>query len=277
MATHNEGVSLQGNFHEFFEKWTVEQSQYLRELVSATKTPTTTPLDSSVSGLVHRVIGHYEEYYKVKSYWVQADVFTMLAPPWRTDLEDSFQWIGGWRPSMAFHLLYSKVGLQLEVVLEQVWSEQGSSSPADDMAGLGPILLSLVDQLQKKTIEQERQITEEMARHQETVADMDMVELSHEVTELMGEANGTGKDEHEVERVDKRLETIIMPKEEGLKRIVRGADDLRLRTLKGVTEILSPNQALHFLIAAAELHLRLHDWGKQLYDKKHSNGVAQSH
>lgn len=49
----------------------------------------------------------------------------------------------------------------------------------------------------------------------------------------------------------------------GLNRVLERADDLRMRTYKGVIEILIPIQAVHFLIGAAELQLRLHDWGKE--------------
>lgn len=115
MATQN-GPFPQENFQEFFEKWTAEQKHLLRELVSAITTPppsttTSTPLalalnkDSAASGLVNQVIGHYEEYYQVKSQWAQKDVFVMLSPPWRTEFEAAFHWIGGWRPTMAFQLL----------------------------------------------------------------------------------------------------------------------------------------------------------------------------
>lgn len=52
-------------------------------------------------------------------------------------------------------------------------------------------------------------------------------------------------------------------KKEGLEKVLQRADELRLRTLKEVLGILTPMQAVHFLIAAAELHQRIHDWGKQ--------------
>lgn len=60
-----------------------------------------------------------------------------------------------------------------------------------------------------------------------------------------------------------RVESTLAPKEEELEEVLQKADDLRLTTLKAVIEILTPIQAVHFLITAAELHLRLHDWGKK--------------
>lgn len=123
-----------------------------------------------------------------------------------------------------------------------------------------------------KTVKEERKISEKMAKHQETLADKEMVQLTHELTTLMGEGKGICEDDHMVEGDDhEQIESTLKPKEEGLKKILGRADELRLRTLKEVTHILSPNQALHFLIAAAELHLRLHDWGKQRDDMKLKN------
>lgn len=123
------GTSAREGFHKFFECWLSEQDQHLHELISASKqhprngnTAELTPeeQDRVVRPLIDRVLRHYEQYYRAKSNWVKRDVLTMLSPSWRSSLEDAFLWIGGWRPSMAFHLLYSKSGLQLEARLAEL-------------------------------------------------------------------------------------------------------------------------------------------------------------
>ncbi|KAL9356474.1 hypothetical protein Peur_049727 [Populus x canadensis] len=73
------------------------------------------------------------------------------------------------------------------------------------------------------------------------------------------------------EAEEERVDSTLAAKEKRLTEILQKADDLRLRTLKGVLEILTPVQAVHFLIAAAELHSRLHDWGKKKDDRAHRN------
>jgi len=70
---------------------------------------------------------------------------------------------------------------------------------------------------------------------------------------------------------EERVDSTLAAKEKRLTEILQKADDLRLGTLKGVLEILTPVQAVHFLIAAAELHSRLHDWGKKKDDRAHRN------
>ncbi|KAE8721938.1 hypothetical protein F3Y22_tig00014773pilonHSYRG00033 [Hibiscus syriacus] len=240
-------------FKSFFDCWLVEQNRHLQELVAATQQPSSVD-EQSLRLLVRRVMEHYEHYYKAKDKWGKQDVLAMLSPSWTSRFEDAFLWIGGWRPSMAFHLLYSKSGIQLEDQLDELIRGLGRG----DLGDLSPTQMWRVNELQGKTIREEKEISEKMAKHQETVADSSMVELSNMASEMMRRG-----DEVEKEKVESAMES----KEEGMKEILQRADELRLATLKAVIEILSPKQAVYFLIAAAELHLRIHEWGKQRDDK----------
>ncbi|CAK7354674.1 unnamed protein product [Dovyalis caffra] len=266
--TPTNGSSAHEPFLKFFDCWLVEQNNYLQELISAckdydrNKNNTRGSAESSqatLQPLINRVLGHYEHYYGAKSRWAKKDVLSMLSPSWKSALEGAFLWIGGWRPTMAFHLLYSKSGIQLEAQLHELIRGIGTG----DLGDLSPSQLTRVDELQRKTIREEKELTEKFAKHQETVADSSMVELSHEVSELLR----SEQTDHEAE--EERVESTLAAKEEGWEEILQEADDIRVRTLKGVIEILTPIQAVHFLIAAAELHLRLHDWGKKRDDRAH--------
>ncbi|KAL2902474.1 Protein DOG1-like 3 [Bienertia sinuspersici] len=117
-----------------------------------------------------------------------------------------------------------------------------------------------VDQLQRQTVRQERELSEALASLQETIADSSMVQLSHLATQLLWE----GCDCYE--SVNEQVKLNLRIKEDKLKELFLKADELRLRTVKTVVDILSPIQAAHFLIAAAELHLRLHEWGHYNYN-----------
>ncbi|KAL4359417.1 hypothetical protein AHAS_Ahas08G0075300 [Arachis hypogaea] len=117
-------------------------------------------------------------WYYDSSMWAKHDVLAMLSPTWRSSLEDAFLWIGGWRPTMAFHLLYSKAGLQFEAKLDELLQGLRTS----DLGDLSATQLAQIDEIQKRTIAEEREITDMMATHQETVADASMVELSHAVS-----------------------------------------------------------------------------------------------
>lgn len=137
------------------------------------------------------------------------------------------------------------------------------------MAKLGLWFIQ-VNELQRETISDEKEISEKLAKQQETVADTTMVELSHAVSEMIRE----GELGHVIN--DGRVEATLGPKEEALAEILQKADDLRLKTLKKVVSILTPIQGVHFLISAAQLHLRFHDWGKKR-DARHHQNVEHGH
>ncbi|CAN1179010.1 Protein DOG1-like 3 [Linum perenne] len=170
-------------------------------------------------------------------------------------------------PSMAFHLLYSKSGLQLETNLQDLI--RGITTA--DLSDISASQFRRIDELQAATIREEKLITEKMAKVQESVADFNMVDLSHTMSEMirsgvgppLGPENlGPSADERMKDQVDSALTT----KEKKLEEILRVADELRLATLRAIVDVLTPIQAVHFLIAVAELHLRVHDWGKRRDD-----------
>ncbi|KAJ1405021.1 hypothetical protein SESBI_26162 [Sesbania bispinosa] len=254
------------SFHKFFDCWLAEQNQHLNDLIEAESSQVP---NERAQALIDRVLEHYESYYKAKSRWAKHDVLAMLSPSWRSSLEEAFLWIGGWRPSMAFHLLYSKSSLQFEARLNELI--QGIRTC--DMGDLSAAQLTQLDDMQRRTIGEERGITDMMAKQQETVADAPMVKLSQVVSEMI-RANEGGEGENK--ELEDKIESTLEPKVEGLEKVLQKADDLRLRTLQGIVHILSPQQAIHFLIAAAELHLRLHEWGKKK-DERRANEDNSTH
>ncbi|OIT21702.1 PREDICTED: protein DELAY OF GERMINATION 1-like [Nicotiana attenuata] len=274
LMSNRNGVQNRETFHKFFESWLVEQNQDLDQLVRASKDVNAIEENNRrmLLPLIQRVIHHYENYYKEKSTSAKEDVLGMLNPTWRSNLEDAFLWIGGWRPSMAFHLLYSKSGLQLEAGFHDLF--RGIST--GDLGDLSGIQLGKIDELQNKTLREEKKLSERLAKVQETIADTSMVELSHIVSEILRE-EGRQVEENEEEKVKNN----IAKKEENLLEVLKKADDLRLRTLKDILGILKPIQAVHFLIAAAELHLRIHEWGMKkdiaaVNSHNHGHGVVNN-
>ncbi|KAG9457200.1 hypothetical protein H6P81_001708 [Aristolochia fimbriata] len=237
-------------FDKFFACWIAEQDRYLDELLAASRGGDDGPRDEArLRELVSTVLRHYELYYRNKAWSAKHNVTAMFSPSWTSTLEDSLLWVGGWRPSTAFHLLYSKSGIETETQIEALL--RGVAAP--DLGPLSAAQLAEVDVLQRRTIKEEREISEEEAEAQETVASVGMVDLSHAVTE------GTLGPDTAAEGIDAAVRSMGL----GLERVLEKADELRLRTLKDLVNLLSPLQAVNFLTAAAELHLRLHDWGKQ--------------
>lgn len=239
-------------FAGLFERWLAEKDLHLRALRAAASAPRPENPDeeaeeeSRLTLLVKGVLGHWENFYRAKTAYAKRDVTPMFSPTWTSSTENLFLWVGGWRPSVAFHLVYSKSGIQLESQLAEVIR----GVPTRDLAGLSQDQLERIDEFQRLTIRKEKEISEEEARIQEGVADTQMVELSHVLSEMGGDGGAA-----------ELMEPAMQGKREGMRRVLERADELRLETLKGVMEILRPMQAVHILIAAAELQLRLHEYG----------------
>ncbi|MBA0742821.1 hypothetical protein Gogos_015837 [Gossypium gossypioides] len=248
-GTRQKSNSGPTTFKTFFECWLVEQNQHLQDLVAISQTRT----EEQSWCPVQKVLDHYEHYYKAKAEWSKQDVLAILSPSsWTSTFEAAFLWIGGWRPTMAFQLLYSKSGIQLENQLYQLIHGLGKG----DLGDLSPSQIVRIDKLQAKTVKEEKNISEKLAKHEGTLADSCMVKLTHMLSEMMRRGDGYE------EGVGVEVELAMELKKEGLKEMLRRADDLRLKTLKALIDIMTPSQGVHYLIAAAELHLRIHEWGK---------------
>nr|GMC66689.1 protein DOG1-like 3 [Ipomoea batatas] len=90
----------------------------------------------------------------------------------------------------------------------------------------------LIDELQRKTIMEEKELDEKNGQVQESVADASMVEMSHMVTKLTMAGDET-MEEHGLQ--DERVASALAPKEKAMVDILQNADDLRLSTLKWST------------------------------------------
>lgn len=241
-------------FHRFFDRWLVELNTNLEYLVSAADHYNDNKDDSNLVQLVDKCVRHYDEFYKTKSDGANQDILCMFAPTWLTSLEYALLWIGGWRPTTAIHLFYSKSGLQLEAKLADLIPALSKST--GDLGDLSLSQINRADELQKRTVHKERAISEKMATLQESAADTNTVDLSNTISEMMRNGEGDGRRES-----DEKLDSLMESKKDELEELLHMADSLRMETLRSVLEILTPIQGVYFLIAAAELHLRLHDWG----------------
>jgi len=149
-------------------------------------------------------------------------------------------WVGGWRPSAAFHLLYSKSGMQLEARLEEIIR----GGAVKDLGDVSATQLQALDRLQRETVRAERVISEEAAEAQEALA-------AAEVLQLVSSGDWCN------------MESKMAGLKERMRAVLARADRLRIDTIRGITDILESIQAVHFLIAAAELHLGVHEFGKE--------------
>nr|GEU53085.1 protein DOG1-like 4 [Tanacetum cinerariifolium] len=210
-------------FQNFYQGWLVRQEQYLEELRSVLQYSNEFQVDQ-LRALINRVFIHYQEYYEQKSRIANHDVFLVFCPPWYSAFERSFFWIAGVKPGLAFQIIRSSVD---DLSQEQV---------------------DKIEILKAETRAEEKEIGDEMARIQETVAAPPIVE----VMKKFAVEEFTGTDEA-IDVLKAELEVVLA-----------NADMLRTRTAERVIDILAPLQSIKFLAALTEFKMKLRIWGSEL-------------
>jgi len=94
------------NFAQYYDSWYIQFNNLIHQLKLSTQT------DSEE--LIQKVLSHHQDYYNAKSMAAEKDPLHVLASPWATSLERSLHWIAGWRPTTAFHLIYTESSLLFE-------------------------------------------------------------------------------------------------------------------------------------------------------------------
>lgn len=123
------------SFTAFNDAWMETLRQLLNRLSSAPKPPTTKEQQCNLRHLVHKVVSHYAKYYHFKSLSAERIPLSMLTSPWATNLERSLYWISGWRPTTAFHVLYTESSVLFESKIMDIlrgihYGDLGDLSPA---------------------------------------------------------------------------------------------------------------------------------------------------
>lgn len=111
---HHSIMSNSSRFGEFYEWWYEELHRLLQELSWTRRPPQTAEEKEKLVSVMEKVMWHYEEYYRRKTAATEADPLQVLVSPWASTLERSLHWIGGWRPTTAFHLVYTESSLLFE-------------------------------------------------------------------------------------------------------------------------------------------------------------------
>ncbi|KAB2605539.1 transcription factor TGA5-like [Pyrus ussuriensis x Pyrus communis] len=215
------------SFTSFYETWFEQLHHLVHQLSTCLRPPTTPDHHRQLLHVVQKVMAHYAEYYRVKSLAVERDALSVFVAPWATTLERSLHWIGGWRPTTAFHLVYSESSIHFEAHIVDILRGHRTG----DLGDLTPSQFRRVSDLQCETVKEENAISDELSEWQDGAC------------ELMGACTN--------------LETNMGL----LVSVLKKADELRLKTLRKVVELLTPQQAVEFLIAAAELQFGVRGWG----------------
>lgn len=224
-------------FSEFYEKWVWNLEEILHQLLEVSKQRNeVVKSEQELQALVSKVTSHLKEYYNVKWAMAREDVFVFFSPTWVSPLENAYLWMTGWKPSMVFSLVENLKKGSVFAMGE----EQGKKT----------------EELRVKIKMEEEKVEREMERLQVAMADRKIVELVKLTRNNGGDAGGGDK-------VDAVVEVALKGVLAGLERVMKGSDCVRLKTLKGVLDLLSPMQCVDFLAANIAMHLRLRQWGKK--------------
>eukprot|EP00250_Pteridium_aquilinum_P000381 c10415_g1_i1 orf=387-929(+) len=158
-------------YEEFYENWTKGFEDMLKELEEAIESDMREP---ELSQKVKKVVEHYDTYYKAKQRALHQDILQTVTPPWRSPLEKAFLWLGGWRPSLAFQLVYALAGQQTEAELAEFLEGVDTST----FASLTSVQLSKISELQTATNKQEENLGNDMAVLQQSFADQPLLSLA---------------------------------------------------------------------------------------------------
>ncbi|OMO65411.1 hypothetical protein COLO4_31276 [Corchorus olitorius] len=242
-------------FSEFFDKWICQLEDYLQQLLRVSKSKSKED-DAEQRALVSKLTTHYKEFYTAKWSAAHEDVLAFYCPVWSTKLENGYSWVTGWKPSMIFQLVDS----------------MRTRVPGPGLAELTEEQLKKIEQLRMKIKLEEEKVEREMERQQVAMADRKMVELVRVMSrvrngELVGQVDGL---------VEVALKGILA----GLEKVMKAADCVRLKTLKGVLDVLNPSQSVDFLAGTCLLQIQLRQWGRTRDTQKgprlelqHSNNV----
>uniref|UniRef100_A0ACD5TGI8 Uncharacterized protein n=1 Tax=Avena sativa TaxID=4498 RepID=A0ACD5TGI8_AVESA len=204
-----------------YARWLEEHNQKVDELGAAVSAHAG---DSDLQAIIDAIMARCHEISRLKDAAAKADAFQVLSGTWTTPVERCFLWLGGFRPSELLKLLASRLEPLTEKQLGSICVLQRSSQQAEDA-------LSLETEMLRQSAA-------------ETVAG---ASGSSSSCRAAGSSAGdcTGHMAAAVAKLG-ALETLL-----------RQADDLRLRVLLEVQQILTTRQCARALLAVSDYFSRL--------------------
>ncbi|WVY92436.1 hypothetical protein V8G54_031524 [Vigna mungo] len=229
----NPGVE---RFPEFYEKWTAKLEDILQKLMQVSNQRTeVVKTQQELQALVSTVTTHLKLYYTTKWAAAHGNVLIFFSPPWLNPLEHAQLWLSGWKPSTVFRQVENLKNRNVLVLTE----EQNKK----------------IEELKMRVKMEEEKVEREMERQQVAMADRKMVQLA----KITGRARANGS-------ADAVGEVAVKEVVEGLEKVMKASDCVRLKTLKGVLDLLSPMQSVDFLAANITTQLRFKKWGTKKKD-----------
>ncbi|KAL8144926.1 protein DOG1-like 1 [Apium graveolens] len=220
-------------FQRFHETWQEQLQNLVNKLENAPSPPTTDEENNQLYHLVQKFMSHVGDYNLVKSAVAQQDVPLVMAAPWATAFERSLHWIGGWRPTTAFHIIHTKSTVLVESRIDNMING-GGTCMTGGLSDLSADQFTDLSHLQCQTVHEEIGLSDQLSLWQDSASEILLMKY----------------EEADFEEKMKDLAVILQK-----------ADELRLKTLREVVQLLTPQQAVEFLISAFNLYSTVCDLG----------------
>ncbi|KAI3961072.1 hypothetical protein MKW92_028916 [Papaver armeniacum] len=240
-------LSYEMRFCICYQNWMVQQQEDLEEFLEVYHENLND--EQKLCFIVDKTIKHFEEYTDKRSQLAVDDASSFFSPTWLTSVQNCYLWLGGCRPSLAIRLVYSLCGSELEAHL----TEFLEGVRTGNLGELSADQLGLVIDLQCRTIKVEEMFSSKMASLQENIIDNQLTALANN----WDHDSSTAADQTTWQEVRQALDSHA----EALASILVEEDQLRLGTLKELIGILTPYQAVDFLVPSKKLHICIHQWG----------------
>ncbi|KAK7306527.1 hypothetical protein VNO77_44474 [Canavalia gladiata] len=235
-------------FSEFYETWVWKLEEILHQLLEVSRQRTqVVKTDQELQALVSKVTSHLKEYYTIKWATAHEDVLVFFSPVWLSPLENAYLWITGWKPSMVFRLLES-LKKPREGTLNVFYMTEEQQRKTEE--------------LRMKIRMEEEKVEREMERQQVAMADRKMMELVKMCSRGRSSSSSSSSSSCNGDAVTTQVDVALKGLLAGLERVMKASDCVRLKTLKGVLDVLGPMQCVDFLAANIAMQLRLRQWGK---------------
>nr|UWL63425.1 delay of germination 1 [Solanum rostratum] len=205
--------------------------------------------EDELTQLIQKIMQHFQDHSNNRIRLARNDVSPFFAPTTCTPLENSVLWIAGCRPSSFIRLIYAVTEFEPDSHVHDPCVEGIVNSDLREISGEQ---LKMMDELRGKTIREERRITTKYASLQEDIVDQPLV-------------GKMKKEGHDCENADEDLDELS----KRMAGVIEEADQLRLKTLKEIVNILKPVQAVEYLAAAKKIRLCVEQWGKKR-DQEHN-------
>lgn len=149
-------------FRQFHETWHEQLHHLLKKLRKAPSPPRTADENNQLHHLVQDFMSHVRDYYLVKSDVAQKDVLYVLAAPWATAFERSLYWIGGWRPTTAYHVIHTKGTVLIETRIHSMLNG-GVTYMTGDLGDLSADQFTALSHLQCRTVQEENALSDQLS------------------------------------------------------------------------------------------------------------------